>query len=68
MRGMVLSGLRAWDVSSASRVNLYVANSSFVARRIRTYYGRDADVIHPPVDVEFFTPGHRRRPPTPDTA
>jgi glycosyltransferase involved in cell wall biosynthesis len=55
-RGLVLSGLRAWDVSSASRVNQYVANSSFVARRIRTYYGRDADVVHPPVDVDFFTP------------
>jgi glycosyltransferase involved in cell wall biosynthesis len=56
-RGLVLSGLRAWDAASASRVNQYVANSSFVARRIRTYYGRDAEVIHPPVDVDFFTPG-----------
>jgi glycosyltransferase involved in cell wall biosynthesis len=56
-RGLVLSALRAWDVSSASRVNQYVANSSFVARRIRTYYGRDAEVIHPPVDVDYFTPG-----------
>ncbi len=56
-RGLVLSGLRAWDVSSASRVNQYVANSSFVARRIRTYYGRDAEIVHPPVDVDYFTPG-----------
>lgn len=56
-RGLVLSGLRSWDVSSASRVNLYVANSSFVERRIRTYYGREAEVIHPPVDTDFFTPG-----------
>ncbi len=56
-RGLVLSGLRSWDAASASRVNQYVANSSFVARRIRTYYGRDAEVIHPPVDVDFFTPG-----------
>ena len=56
-RSMVLSGLRSWDVSSASRVNLYVANSSFVERRIRTYYGREAEVIHPPVDTDFFTPG-----------
>lgn len=57
VRGLVLSGLRSWDASSASRVNLYVANSSFVARRIRTYYGREAEVINPPVDTEFFTPG-----------
>lgn len=56
-RSLVLSGLRSWDASSASRVNLYVANSSFVARRIRTYYGREAEVVHPPVDTDFFTPG-----------
>ena len=56
-RSVVLSGLRSWDVSSASRVNLYVANSTFVERRIRTYYGREAEVIHPPVDTDFFTPG-----------
>jgi glycosyltransferase involved in cell wall biosynthesis len=56
-RSLVLSGLRSWDASSASRVNLYVANSSFVERRIRTYYGREAEVIHPPVDTDFFTPG-----------
>jgi glycosyltransferase involved in cell wall biosynthesis len=34
-----------------------VANSSFVARRIRSYYGREAEVLHPPADVEYFTPG-----------
>ena len=49
--------LRAWDVSSAARVNLFVANSRFVAQRIQTYYGRPAEVVHPPVDVDFFTPG-----------
>ena len=34
-----------------------MANSRFVAGRIRRYYGRDAEVVHPPVDVDFFTPG-----------
>lgn len=57
MRSLALTGLRAWDVSSAARVNLFVANSSFVGRRIRSYYGRDAEVLHPPVDVEYYTPG-----------
>jgi glycosyltransferase involved in cell wall biosynthesis len=56
LRSLALSALRTWDVSSSSRVDLFVANSSFVARRIRTYYGRDAAVVHPPVDVDFFTP------------
>ena len=57
VRSLTLSALRAWDVSSAARVNHFVANSRFVARRIQTYYGRPAEVVHPPVSVEFFTPG-----------
>jgi glycosyltransferase involved in cell wall biosynthesis len=57
LRSLTLSALRTWDVASASRVNLFVANSGFVARRIRTYYGREAEVLQPPVDVETFTPG-----------
>ena len=57
MRSVTLSALRAWDVSSAARVNHFVANSRFVARRIQTYYGRPAEVIHPPVETELFTPG-----------
>jgi glycosyltransferase involved in cell wall biosynthesis len=60
MRSLALTALRSWDVSSATRVNQFVANSSFVARRIRSYYGRDAEVLHPPVDVEYFTPGSAR--------
>jgi glycosyltransferase involved in cell wall biosynthesis len=57
LRSLTLTALRVWDVSSAARVNLFVANSRFVAQRIRSYYGRDAEVVHPPVDVDFFTPG-----------
>jgi glycosyltransferase involved in cell wall biosynthesis len=60
LRSLALTGLRSWDVASAPRVNQFVANSSFVARRIRSYYGRDAEVLHPPVDVEYFTPGSAR--------
>jgi glycosyltransferase involved in cell wall biosynthesis len=60
LRSLALSALRAWDVSSAARVNHFVANSRFVARRIQSYYGRPAEVVHPPVDVEYFTPGTGR--------
>ncbi len=56
LRSLTLSALRAWDAASASRVDLFVANSSFVAERVRRYYGRHAEVAPPPVDVEFFTP------------
>lgn len=46
--------LRMWDLASAYRVDNFIANSEFVANRIRKHYRRDAEVIHPPVDVEYF--------------
>ncbi len=57
--GPIAHFLRDWDVSSSRRVDHFVANSDHVADRIRTYYGRDVDeVIPPPVDTSFFTPGN----------
>jgi glycosyltransferase involved in cell wall biosynthesis len=55
----IAEGLRAWDVATAGGVHGYAANSEYVAGRIRRYYGRDAVVIPPPVDTEFFTPDDR---------
>src|SRR5689334_22426748 len=52
--GHVLNRLREWDRSSSQRVDRFIANSAFVKRRIARYYGRDAEVIFPPVDVDFF--------------
>jgi glycosyltransferase involved in cell wall biosynthesis len=57
LRNLILTRLRTWDAASAGRVDLFVANSSFVAQRIGRYYGREAEVLHPPVDTDFFTPG-----------
>src|SRR5262249_8952022 len=48
--------LQRWDCEAAIRVDDFIANSRFVRERIRSYYGRDAEVIHPPVDTVFFTP------------
>ncbi len=48
--------LRLWDTVSSARVDYFIANSRFVQQRIAKYYRRDAAVIHPPVDVEFFRP------------
>lgn len=48
--------LRLWDVASSDRVDYFVANSINVARRIERYYHRQAEVIYPPVDTEFFHP------------
>lgn len=43
--------MRLWDAATAGRVDYFVANSNFVASRIRKYYGRESEVIHPPVDT-----------------
>jgi glycosyltransferase involved in cell wall biosynthesis len=48
--------LRLWDTVSANRVDRFVANSANVAAQIRRYYGRDAAVVWPPVDVDKFAP------------
>jgi len=56
----LLAMLRNWDRGTAGRVDRFVAISRHVANRIRRFYGRDADVVYPPVDTEFFTPGRER--------
>lgn len=48
--------LRQWDFISAGRVDNFIANSSFVAARIKRVYGRSSEVIHPPVDLDAFQP------------
>ena len=54
---VIAEGLRAWDVATAPRVHRFAANSRYVAARIDRYYGREAEVIPPLVDTDFFTPG-----------
>src|ERR1700722_14833790 len=50
----LLSRLRRQDLAGAAGPDVFVANSAHVAARIRRYYGRDAEVVHPPVDVEHY--------------
>ena len=52
----LLAWLRAWDVATARRVDVVVANSRAVAGRIRAWWGREASVIFPPVDVDRAQP------------
>ncbi|MGV3504252.1 MAG: glycosyltransferase family 4 protein [Adhaeribacter sp.] len=47
--------LRMWDLSTANRPDYYIANSHFVARRIKKLYNQDSTVIYPPVDTSRFT-------------
>ncbi|MFO8232807.1 MAG: glycosyltransferase family 4 protein [Longimonas sp.] len=51
---MLMHYMRLYDSASASRVDVYVANSQYVARRIWKTYRRRAHVVYPPVDVEAF--------------
>jgi glycosyltransferase involved in cell wall biosynthesis len=55
-----MAWFRSWDRGTADRVDRFVAISSAVAERIRRFYGRCAQVIHPPVRTDFFTPGGER--------
>ena len=50
----LLARLRETDLEMARRVDRWIANSSVVARRIREYYGRESEVVHPPVDVDAY--------------
>ena len=52
----MLAGLARWDRDTAVRVNRYLTNSQHVAGRIRRYYNREATVVYPPVDTDFFHP------------
>jgi len=50
-----LPRIRIWDAMSAGRVDFFIANSSFVAKRIRKVYRREAKVVFPPIDVKHFS-------------
>ena len=46
--------IRIWDITSINRADYLIANSCYVAKRIKKVYGRLSDVIYPPVDVDKF--------------
>ncbi|MCX8028925.1 MAG: glycosyltransferase family 4 protein [Brevinematales bacterium] len=52
---LILHYIRIWDLSTANRVDYFIANSNYTARRIRKIYGKNATVIYPPVDTENFS-------------
>lgn len=56
----VLHRVRLWDVRTANGVDGFMAISQFIARRIWKTYRREATVIYPPVDVEYFVTGNAR--------
>lgn len=57
---MVVPYVRSFDQKAARKVDYLIANSTFVAERILNFYGRKAEVIHPPVAVDAFEPNRKR--------
>jgi Glycosyltransferase Family 4 len=51
---LLLGRLRRQDLRRAAGPDVFVANSRHVAQRIERYYGRTAEVVHPPCDVDHF--------------
>jgi len=50
----VLNYIKRWDIKTKNRPDYYIANSRYIAERIKRIYERDAEVIYPPVDTEKF--------------
>lgn len=48
--------LRLWDAASSARVDSFIAISHYVRQRIKRYYGRESEVVYPPVNCDFFHP------------
>lgn len=52
---LLVGPMRKWDYKAAQRPHHIIANSSYIKGQVKQYYGRDAEVINPPVDIERFT-------------
>jgi glycosyltransferase involved in cell wall biosynthesis len=55
----VMRRMARWDQATADRVDRFLANSQYVAGRIRRYYNRGSTIVYPPVDTDFYTPESR---------
>lgn len=51
----LLNRLQTWDTFTSTRVDYFIANSHYIADRIKRAYGRESTVIYPPVDTDRFT-------------
>jgi glycosyltransferase involved in cell wall biosynthesis len=51
---LIMKYIRKWDYNNSQRVDYFIANSQNVQERIKRIYNRDSEVIHPPVDSDYF--------------
>lgn len=54
--------LRLWDAASSPRVDCFIAISKYVRKRIKKFYGRESEVLYPPVNCDFFSPSTPETP------
>lgn len=54
LRQHVTHQMRLWDKVAADRVDYFLSNSHYIARRVKKFYRRDSEVLYPPVDMENF--------------
>jgi len=50
----ILEYIKKWDLKTSSHPNYFIANSKYIAGRIKRLYNREAEVIYPPVDINKF--------------
>ena len=55
----VMRRIARWDQVTADRVDRFLANSQYVAGRIKRYYNRGSTIVYPPVDTDYYTPQSR---------
>jgi glycosyltransferase involved in cell wall biosynthesis len=58
---VMMAQMARWDRATAGRVDRFLANSQYVAGRIRRYYNRGSTIVYPPADTDFYTPDDRPR-------
>lgn len=56
----MIPGLRQWDVMSSNLVDHFVANSHYVAARIKRYYNRECNIVYPPCAIEKYIDNPRK--------
>lgn len=61
LAGMASHYLRIWDVISSNRVDIFIANSNYISRRIRKTYNRNSLVVYPPVYTKNFAASNERK-------
>lgn len=59
---LIMDRLRAWDRAAANRVAPLHCHQPYAVQRIRTIYGRESEILYPPVDTDYFTPAPATEP------